>query len=348
MTFSTPLSTRAATAYAELLETARGLELGRTVAAMSGSFASKRIRDRTYWYYQYRDVDDAVRQLYVGPDSPGVRALIDGARARERYDQLEPMARAAIELGCEPIAPTHFTIIRRLADYGFFRADGVLVGTNAFIGLAASLAVRWNESSRTEDVDFAHAGRRLTIALPTNLTLDVPNALESLALGFVPTSAFAPTGSDATYVSAKHGLRIDFLTTRTRSDEPVYIENLNVAMQPLPFMELLLEHPEQLALLSRAGAIVVNVPSPVRLALHKLIVAVERSTQWRAKSVKDLAQAAALLEAVARTDSEIIEREWNDAKRRGPQWKKKLQAGRKALLAMPGASAIADSINFAR
>src|SRR5690348_2958812 len=114
MALSAPLSQRAATAYAELFETARGLELARNVAALSGGFASKNVKGKQYWYYQYRDVDDAVRQLYVGPDDERVRALIARNQQAATYEQLEAMARAAIELGCEPVASRHFTVIRRI------------------------------------------------------------------------------------------------------------------------------------------------------------------------------------------------------------------------------------------
>jgi hypothetical protein len=339
---SSPLSERAATAYAELFETARGLELHRDIASLSGGFAAKTVKGKRYWYYQYRDVDDAVRQLYVGPDDERVRALIARTKQATDHDQIVPMARAAIELGCEPIAPPHFMVIKRVAEYGFFRAGGVLVGTHAFIGLAASLAVRWASSSRTEDVDFAFPDKHLEIALPADLVVDVPAAVESLALGFLPTSAFNASGSDATYVAAKHNMRIDFLTTRKRSDAPLHVSNLKVAMQPLAYMEMLLEHPVQIALVARGGAVIVNAPDPINLAIHKLIVATARGTSWRTKAVKDLAQAAALFEVLETTESAQVAKRWSEVLRRGPTWKKKLLAGRKALVAKHGDSPFRD------
>ncbi len=342
MPLYSPLSQRAATAYAELLETARALELDRDIAALSGGFAAKTVKGKQYWYYQYRDVDDALRQLYVGPDDERVRALIARTKQSTNHAQIVPMARAAIELGCEPITPPHFNVIKRIAEYGFFRAGGVLVGTHAFVGLASLLAVRWSSTSRTDDVDFAFPGKHLEIALPADLAVDVPAAVESLALGFLPTSAFNPAGSKATYVAAKHNLRIDFLTTRRRSDAPVHVENLKVAMQPLPYMELLLEHPVQVALIARAGAVIINAPDPVNLAIHKLIVATARGASWRTKSVKDLTQAAALFEVLATTDSAQVGERWDEALRRGPMWKKKLVAGRKALIAAHGNEPFAE------
>jgi len=158
-----PLS--AQTAYAELAEAARAQDLHRSVAHLNGSFASKQVKSRKYWYFQYRDIDGKVRQLYVGPDTEPVRALL--ARAQEKPRKaLEPLARAAIALGCERVLPRHFRIVRRLAEYGFFNAGGVLVGTHAFLATGNLLGVGWIEGARTQDVDFAHPGKNISIALP--------------------------------------------------------------------------------------------------------------------------------------------------------------------------------------
>lgn len=324
------LPTRAATAYAELLESVRGAELARSVAALSGAFSSKTVKGKRYWYFQYRDVDDTVRQLYVGPDDERVRDLINAKAEHGTQDQTAALAKSAVALGCEPVLPMHFKVIRRLSEYGFFRAGGVLIGTHAFVGCAAMLGVRWADASRTEDLDFAHPGKDLGVALPADIVIDVPAAIDSLALGFIPTSAFMG-GSGATYVAAKHGLRIDFLTTRKRTDKPVHVEHLKVAMQPLSFMELLLEHPVQAALLAPNDALLVNLPDPVSFALHKLIVAVERSAAWRTKSIKDLQQAAALLGATARLDERTLRARWRETLARGPKWRRQLLAGRKAV-----------------
>ncbi len=330
MAFYRELPSRATTAYAELLESARGAELSRSVAALSGAFSSKTIKGKRYWYYQYRDVDDAIRQLYVGPDDERVRRLIDAKAEHGPYEQIAALAKAAVALGCEPVLPMHFKIIRRLSEYGFFRAGGVLIGTHAFVAVASVLGVRWSDTSRTEDLDLAHPGKELGVALPADIVIDVPATIDSLAMGFLPTSAFLD-GSGATYVAAKHGLRIDFLTTRKRTDKPLRIEHLKVAMQPLSFMELLLEHPIQAVLMAPADALLVNLPDPINFALHELIVAVERSAAWRTKSIKDLHQAAALLGATARLDDTAVIERWREALKRGPKWKKQLIAGRKAL-----------------
>ena len=64
---------------------------------------------------------------------------------------------------------------------------------------------------------------------------------------------------------------------------------LNITLQPLPFMEYSLEKFEHAVVFGNEAAC-----SSERYALHKLLVFGERSGSSRAKSSKDLAQAACL------------------------------------------------------
>ena len=61
-------------------------------------------------------------------------------------------------------------------------------------------------------------------------------------------------------------------------------------------MEFSLEQPVQGLVLSREGACLVNIPAPARYAIHKLVIYGERPVTERVKSIKDLEQAAALIE----------------------------------------------------
>ena len=79
------------------------------------------------------------------------------------------MARSAIALGCAPVLPRHFRVMRRLSEYGLFRAGGVLIGTHAFLSYGNLLGLRWSETARTQDGDLAHAGKSLSLALPSSL-----------------------------------------------------------------------------------------------------------------------------------------------------------------------------------
>ncbi|HEY6862292.1 MAG TPA: nucleotidyltransferase domain-containing protein [Burkholderiales bacterium] len=325
------LSLSAQTAYAELFESARAQELHRSIANLSGSFASKTVKGRLYWYYQYRDVNGTVRQLYVGPDTDEVKALIK--RAKENPAKaLEPLARSAIALGCERVLPRHFRVIRRLSEYGFFRAGGILIGTHAFLAIGNVLGIRWHDGSRTQDVDFAHAGKNISLALPATIQVDVHKALESLEMGFLPISTFGgKTG--ATYLNPKAPeFRIDFLTTLQRDGDQAFTPpNLNVALQPLKFMEFLLEHPVQAVVFSEEGAVVVNIPLPVRYALHKLVVSGEREEAFRTKSTKDLLQSAALIAYFKDHRDDELRATWHDLLSRGKGWHGRAKDGWSAL-----------------
>lgn len=325
------LSLAAQTSYAELLENARSSELHRTVAHLNGSFASKKVKDRTYWYFAYRDIGGSVRQIYVGPDEERVRRLIATLKDNKPRP-LTPLARSAEALGCEAAIPRHYRIVRRLSEYRFFNAGGVLVGTHAFLSLGNMLGVRFTDGSRTLDVDFAHAGRNISVALPANIEVDVQGALDSLEMGFLPITEFQGKPG-ATYLNPGNPeLRVDFVTSATRAGRAsVRVPNLNVALEPLKFMEFSLEDTTQAALFSTEGAVVVNIPSPARFAVHKLIVFGERSGASRVKAKKDLLQAGALVEVLAADRPDELRKAWKDALSRGPGWVKRAREGLGAL-----------------
>lgn len=329
------LGLSAQTAYAELFEQARALELGDSLAGLTGSFHKLARKGRDYWYFGYRDIDGASRMVYVGPDDERVRNLVERYRGSRQARSLLPLARSATVLGCTATAPKHFRIVKRLAEYGFFRAGGLLIGTHAFLAMGNLLGVRWGAGASTLDVDFAHAGRNVSIALPANLTIDVHGALESLEMGLLPIMQFDGMSGPQYRNPADPELRLDFLTAATRAGKPVRMPNLNLALQPLKFMEFSLEQTIQACLIANSGACVVNLPAPERYAVHKLIVFGERSPGERAKATKDLLQAACLASYFAGSgQEEIINRAWRDALSRGRGWRERAIKGHRALLAL--------------
>lgn len=330
--FYQDLSPAAQAAYAELFDVVRAHDLHRSVSDLNGSFAPKEVKGRKYWYFQFRDIDGDVRQIYAGPDSEGLQALIaksDGQPARS----VVPLAKSAVALGCARVIPAHFRIIRRLAEYGFFSAGGVLVGTHAFLAMGNMLGVSWSDSTGTQDVDFAHPGRNISIALPSTVKIDVHAAIESLAMGLLPITSFAGNPG-ATYINpSRPDFRVDFLTMLHRGgDKPVVIPNLNIALQPLKFMEFSMEHPVQTVVFCDEGAVTVSIPIPARYAVHKLIVWGERGKSFRTKSNKDLRQSAALISYFARHQAEELVQAWLDMAARGKGWKKRAQEGLRALV----------------
>lgn len=295
-----PLS--AQTAYAELAEQTREFETSHALAGLTGSFQKLARKSQSYWYFAYRDFDGKVRMSYVGPDDERVKALVARFRDSRLGRPLAPQAQAAIALGCAPTAPKHFRIVKRLAEYGFFRSGGVLVGTHAFIAYGNLLGVKWSQGSATLDVDFAHAGKNVSVALPGDLRIDVHGALESLEMGLLPP------------------------------------KDLKMPLQPPKFMEFSLEGKTQGCIFSSSGACTVNLPAPQRYAVHKLIVYGERSPAERTKARKDLLQVASLAEYFQANGQErTFNAAWRDALGRGTGWRKRAVQGKDALLKLePG------------
>lgn len=328
------LSLAAQTAYAELFDQVSFLGLSRAISGLSGSFQRMQRKGRFYWYFAYKDVDQTTRMVYVGPDDERVRALVEQRETSPRID-LRAQARAAIALGCATTTSKHFRVIKRLADYGFFHAGGLLIGTHAFIAMANMLGVRWNEGLLTLDVDFAHAGRNVSVALPADIKIDVRSALESLEMGLLPISELDGRLGAQYRNPSDPELRLDFVTSLGRSRKPILMRELNLALEPLKFMEFSLEGTTQSCILASQGATLVNLPSPERYAVHKLIVYGERPISERAKAKKDLLQAAALASYfTAAGSTNAFNAAWRDALSRGRGWKSRAKEGKKALLAI--------------
>ncbi len=325
--FYTPLSTAAQTAYASITSASR-LEDLRTVAELPGSFSKKIVKGRDYWYYQTADLTGKQIQIFVGLASDELTDLIAVHRAGGGKNvHLRQLARQAIAAGCLSIVPAHAKILERLSDAGFFRAGGILVGTHVYMAYQNYLGIRWDSAAQTLDLDFAHAGRNVSVAIPSGVTMDMGSEIEALKMGFVPVKSLT------TYVkSDERDLQIDFVTCMHRGgDTPVVIKALNATMQPLKFMEFSMEAPIQITLLAQRGAITVNAPPPEKYALHKLLVYGERPQNMRMKASKDLAQAASLIDYLGKNDAELLADTWAGLIGRGPGWQSRAVEGLTAL-----------------
>lgn len=331
-----PLSLGAQASYSELFDMAQSNDLV-PFAGLKGAFHKRVINKRTYVYFGYRDVDGTGRMAYVGPDNERVNALIakaGRAAVSDAQELLRQRAEASRALGCQPMLDKHFRIVKKLSSYGFFKAGGVLIGTHAFVAYGNMLGVRWGDGARTLDVDFAHAGRNISVALPADLRMSVHDALTSLEMGLLPLREFSGVAGAQYRNPDDPELRIDFLTPESRGGGLVEMASLGLSLEPLKFMEFSLEDTTQAAVFSTSGACVVNLPDPARFAVHKLIVHGERPVAERAKSNKDIDQVAALVEW-HRDAGQLprLEAAWNNAVTRGPGWRRRAEEGANALAA---------------
>lgn len=328
------LSMTAQTAFSQVAEVALSNEHMRSVADLPGAFVAKAVKGHKYWYYQYTEPAGVRRQIFVGPDNEVVHALIARAAEPAAADSLGPLVRSAVVLGCAEILPRHYRVLRRLSEYGFFKAGGVLVGTHAFVAYGNMLGVRWDaaDAARTQDIDFAHAGKSISLALAPNCQVHTHEAIQSLNMGFLPIAGLSGKTGGAYLIPNEKEFRLDFLTTLGRSgDVPFEHPNLRVTLQPLRFMEYSLENVQQTALLCGDSATMVNVPHPARYALHKLIIAGEREGAFQSKSRKDLMQAGLLLSALREMRPWEVEEAWADLLKRGKGWSSRALRGMMAL-----------------
>lgn len=326
----TDLSLSAQTNFAELVEQARAAMLSPSIFDVPGSFNKKSVKGGTYWYWQYRDLAGAKHQVYLGPDDERLAALIQqrqqGAKPAAART-LAALAGACTSLGCMTVTHQHFRVINRLAEQGFFRAGGVLVGTHAFLAMSNMLGVKWERGWRTNDIDVAHPGRNVSLALPPNVQVNVDDAITSLEMGLLPARSIT-SGVGATYFDATRELRVDLLTTIGRGVDDVYHhEQLNAKLQPLKFMEFSLENVAQTAILSGENAVLVNLPSPMRYALHKLLVMSMREEAFQAKIEKDAGQVAALAAFGIERAAARLQQAADDIMGRGRGWRSRIGEG---------------------
>ena len=335
MAASLPLETQ--TLYAELLEHLIGVHAERSIGLLKGSFTEKVVKGETYLYWQASQPGGKTKQFYLGRKSPALDKVVRrfARRKAEVAPDLERGDRLAAQLRAGGILVTDSAsarVIRSMAEAGLFEGGAVLVGTHAFVALGNLLGVRWTSGVlRTQDVDFAGAtDGDIDVAISEAAT-DVPTVLESLEMGFVPVPGLDPRAPSTSFKVRGRALRVDLLCPQRGQDEqPIYISRFKAAAQPLAFLEYLLEGAER-AVVINGGAALVNVPTPARFALHKLLIAPLRPAAFQTKAEKDVAQASEVLEVLAVDRPGDIELGWRSLTGQGPRWERAAKRGLDAL-----------------
>lgn len=129
---------------------------------------------------------------------------------------------------------------------------------------------------------------------------------------------------------AANGFQVDILTKFGRGRKsPVFVEGLQCSAEALSFMEYLAEEAIEVVVLYGAG-VLVNVPPPARYAVHKLLIAQERKAS-SVKRNKDLMQAKELIDIFLESNVAAFEEALEDARARGPKWKKSIAASLKEI-----------------
>ncbi|WP_421760673.1 GSU2403 family nucleotidyltransferase fold protein [Devosia sp.] len=323
--------------YSELAQ--RSLDASFTSEfSLDGRFISMESRGRRYWYFDTAKRDGkpgSKRRIYVGPvDDEEINRRVATfkdlkADYRARMRLVATLVREAYLPRPDPVTGE---VIDALAQAGFFRMRGVLVGTVAFQSYAALLGVRiFSGTMQTGDVDFA-----LFHSIANAVDDSMPPILELLR-NVDPTFREVPHRADGRFTTqyvTRTGYKVEFLTPNTSSndysDKPARMPALgDTAAQPLRFLDFLIHQPVRAVVLHGAG-VPVLVPAPERYAIHKLIVASRRlaDDDGMAKSRKDLAQAHKLIHTmVAQHTVPALADAFMEAWDRGPHWRDALRDG---------------------
>ncbi|MBM3569739.1 MAG: DUF1488 family protein [Alphaproteobacteria bacterium] len=315
------------TAYADLVDRCAADAFASAFAEENGGFVPKTVKGRRYWYFQVASQDGSRKQRYVGPETPELLERIERHKtARHDRRDRQTLVSALVRSANLPRPQAEIAqVIAALADAGVFRRRGVLVGTAAYQIYSALLGARLPAAMlQTGDVDIAQFGD-VSVAIGE----EVPSILDVLRKvdpSFRPVPSLRDPRRATTYRAAK-GLRVDFLTPNAGpdTDAPAALPALGTDAQPLRFLDFLIRQPEPAVLLHGAG-VHVQVPSPQRYAVHKLIVA-RRRTEGAIKKDKDLRQAQSLLAALVRKRPHELRSAWREAVKRGKKWKRLVGEG---------------------
>ena len=326
------LSDTANSLYAETLEQLLAEEAAGLDRHLRGSFKRRELSERSYWYYQYRDLDQRVRQLYCGPVNGAWDRIARSEEPATDSGALDRKAQAGMlrAAGFSTVPPDAFRLLAALGDAGLFKTGAVLIGTYAFMALGNQLGVAWpGRAATTQDIDVAH-GRSVELAVP-GAEMSIPGVLEGLELGYQPIPRLDPKQPSTSFMFRNRPLRLDLLTpAHGKRAEPIYIPALGAPAQVLRFLDYLLETPQP-AVVVGSRVLRVTVPDAARFAVHKLLISAERPTSEQAKARKDIDQAAQLLRVLVADRPGDIAPAWHAARARGKNWAKRLERARHML-----------------
>lgn len=317
------------TLYAELVDRC-SIAAFEAEYPLNGSFVRVRVKDRHYWYFQHgaRDASGKQPRKYVGPDNDEIRRrMADHGRAKNDYQERRHLISLIRRSGFQGPPEETGRILQALSGAGVFRMRACLVGTVAYQVYGPMLGVRLSRPSlQTQDLDIAQF---TAISVAIGKGEQTPPLLEVLRKAdssFRSVPHIRKAEAPAAYVNS-NGFRVEVLT-ESRGPEreaPAALPALGTHAQPLRFMDFLIREELRAAVLYDAG-ILVNVPSPERYALHKLIVAQRRRAN-PAKINKDVEQAEALLAALTARKAMSLREVWNEGFSRGPKWQRLLAIG---------------------
>ena len=211
-----------------------------------------------------------------------------------------------------------------LANAGLFKRGMTLVGTVAYQTYACIVGYHLGAAAyATNDIDLSVAE-----FVAHENEEDICSILQRADASFKP---YWHSDDKLPRIFKSGNFQVDVLTRYGRGRKsPVLIESLGCAAAALSFQEYVAEDAMDVVALYGTG-VLVRVPTPLRYAIHKLIVAQERALRESAKKQKDLRQAKELLDIYLETDEAALQDSLDDARARGRAWKSAINASLKEI-----------------
>jgi hypothetical protein len=315
-----PIPLNLMTVYADLLQS---LELSDTAPA---SIATKTIKKRKYVYATVKDGSARVETYLGSADDPEVQEKVERYRhAAARAKSLKSTV-SILKQGKLP-APSLVLgrILEVVANAGLFRRGMTLVGTAAYQTYAGMLGYYAPAATlATNDADFS-----LAEFIADDNEEDIGSILKRADPTFNPVWHADDKLPKA--FRASNGFTVDLITSFGRGRKsPVMVESLGCAAVPLAFQEFpTAETIETIALYG--SGVLVRVPTPLRFAVHKLLVAQRRRSTETAKKQKDLRQALELIDIYLQIDEAALQAELDSARSTGKAWQTAINASLKEI-----------------
>ncbi|MHC1549768.1 nucleotidyltransferase family protein [Phyllobacterium sp. K27] len=301
---------------------------------VDGRFVSVPVKGNEYWYFDY-PTETGDKRIYVGP-----KLDEEIAKRVNAFQEIKNDIRGRRKLVSTLIrearmsAPEQFTgdIVEALSNAGIFRLRAVLIGTVAFQTYSGILGIRLPSAvMQTGDADFAQFH-----SISVNVQDTIPPILEVLRTVDASFRQIPHQGDPlrTTQFQNSDRYKVEFLTPNTGSDDfvgiPADMPALGgAAAEPMRFLDYLIYEPVRTVLLHKSG-VVVNVPTPERYAIHKLIVSARRrnDSDGIQKRDKDVQQAGLLIEALVATRRQSdLAMAFAEAWNRGASWQEAIRRG---------------------
>lgn len=301
--------------YAQLLE-----QVSNPLPVLEDAlFLRREVEGKAYWIRKVK-IGSTSMELSLGRETDELLEAIDKAKALENQAQSEIKSRESlvgmlIAGGLNKIDSLSNRVLSLLEGAGVFAAGGVLVGLHAFNIYGYMLGYKFPlETAQTADIDLS-----ISIGVTKEAT-DLKTAILESNLGFFAVPALSRKSPSTSYKIRGSELKVDLLTPLygRESSKPIFMQSLNTFAFPLRYLDYLIKEPIKATVVSGRG-ILVNVPEPARYAIHKLVLSQQRPSSMQVKAIKDLNQAASLLEILSVERPGDVESALCDARNYGRQ-----------------------------